>query len=958
MEVSEDADDWLHTSITKSVAESTHSSTYKSQHDTQTQGHTMGNSKNSLQPSLRHLSTRNLSQSMLSTSTDPSSTLLPMKRDEISRPKSMAAPKRQLSTYLTPTQSQSSSSSQAGNSQKNASLPWCDKHAPQSLEQLAVHATKLTTLVDHLASMIRSCELNRSHQFDQPITGTRVLILTGPTGTGKSTAVRLLLGPQALINQRLPLEKFNIDLLEYQNPVQYTNQSMDEFVGGWSSTYESKLKPFLQQLQMQKYPALNILGVEPTAAGLASIQISSSQPIEAPISSTPMAPPSTQTSPPIKVLMVDDMPYLHDWRQKTDFQNAIRNWVLNSRDYNPIVFILSHAHSTDTSTAYQLFSRDILDHPAVKMIDFNPVNAQLLKRTLNNILKEERLTLTQEEMNALVETSSGDVRNAINSLQWIAENHAQIPSVATTSSSSSKGVRSRAQPTTAPITADLPQTEIMKKVSSSSSSSRSASSTKYSSATSGNSSNTSQTSHREEERYVKVKVFSSLSRDVSLSLFHSVGKIMYVKRLREGDIDDAGNVVSELRDDPTIPHTSPHFRFPLKASPDAIYASNIGYDQAGAGGGGLLLHYLHENYLKFFGSFEDALAATEYLAAADSFNSGPFREQAVLSEYAGLVAMRGIMFSNAHPKERGFTSFVKPQGLQTMRTCRDNQELMDLIYMTPNVDFESFKFQNQSASTSNNGQHVAKFARRFNYDEGKEIGSKNSILTEVVGRGELLPHQSTLPSRSQVACDILPYHGMIWREATRARMNAKYSSLLRPAERALVETLARFTIPINQGNVFNAHSFQSRGGYGGSALTLSEHGSADDSEDYESKAKEKDRKNIIMNNIMRERRAPITTLAGIGTTFNSGTSSISSSVYRRPNTAYGSATQSNAPSSSSSSMQTSSQAPPVTYTQGLTGMRIGRIGTAVPPPQTIRRAPEIIEIEDDIVDDEHWAGSK
>lgn len=768
-----------------------------------------------------------------------------------------------------------------------------------------MHATKLTALVDTLASMIRSCELNRSHKLAQTIPGVRVLILTGPTGTGKSTAVKLLLG-HGLINEKLPLERFDVELMEYHNPVQYTNHSLEDVEAQidsatkssghtWSSTYESKLKPFLQQLQTQKYPALSIAGIDPT--GISTLQISD-PPSTAPISSTPLLD-SQASQNKIKVLLVEDMPYLHDWRQKTDFQAAIKG-VLNTRDYNPVIFVLSHAQSTDTSTPWQLFSREILEHPSVKMLEFNPVNSLLIKKTLTAILKEERLSMSKEELSAMVETSSGDIRSAVNSLQWMAERSTGPRKPPTTSA--------RGAPKATPIEVDMPQSDIMKKTSKSGSSS---------------------------DAYVKVKVFSSLSRDVSLSLFHSLGKILYVKRLHEGDVDDAGNTVSELRDDPVIPNTSPLYRLPMKASPESIHASNVSHEHAGAGG--LLLHYMHENYIKFFGDIDDVVAATEHFAFADMFSSGPYREQATLSEYSDLIAMRGLMYSNAHPRERTFTGLIKPQSLQALRTRRDNFELMDLIYTTPNLEFNTAK------------QQEVRFARSRSSEKSP------GITTEIIGRGDLLPHQSNFLSRMAICTEVMPYHGAIWREASRNRMSGKYQGILRPAERSFVEIMCRFSLPSGPGA--SAFAAPTRSTALGSSTTLSEMGSTADSDEYESSVKERDRKQIITNNILAERRAPLQ--LGTLSPFNSGTASISSSVYRRPNNPYGLAKPATtaAPVQSSNAMQVSSSAAQQQPMSSMRlpgangGIRIGRIGGAsLPQSQPV----QVINLDDDIVDDSNW----
>jgi DNA polymerase III delta prime subunit len=804
-------------------------------------------------------------------------------------------------------------------------LPWCEKYAPKTMGQLAMHAAKVSALVDTLSAMLKSCMLNRSKQFDTVIPGVRVLILTGPTGTAKSTAIKLLLG-SGLINELLPLEKFNVDLIEYLNPVQYTTKTLDELdygdtthnfgiaqqSSGWSSTYESKLKPFLQQLQSQKYPSLSISGVQPV-----SISTSSSKPPSG-ASASSFTP---NTDGKLKVLLVDDMPYLHDWRQKTDFQNAIKS-ILQGRDYNPIIFILSHTQSTDTSTPWQLFSRDILEHPSVKMLDFNPVNARLIQKALSAILKEEKVVLPKEDLLSLVETSGGDIRSAINSLQWMVEN--------AISAAPSQPSRRSAKSSTSlvPTGPEYTKTQIMKKSTASKSSGK--------------------------EEYVKVNVYASLSRDVSLSLFHSLGKIMYNKRLKTGDIDDAGNEVRELLDHGVVPKSSPLFRMPLKASPETIHASNVGHDSSG----GLLMHYMHENYIKFFGELEDVSQAIGYLSFADSSFSGYYRDAATISEYADLVAMRGILFANAHPRERGFTSLVKPQSLQAFRTLRDNLEIVDLIYASPNLELDvkpgasgpAFTRSRRSGSSSS--------------DEGK------GMEVEVIGRGELPLHHPSFISRSQVATDLMPYQGFIMREMALRNPRQRNTIGLRPSEKSFVDVLCRFS-SVRSGGAFSSSPH---------GAAIGEMSSVDDVDEYETTVKDRDRKRMVMENILRERKIPLQ-LGTLSPFFSSSStaassSAVSSSIYTsnahrpspqtlHPNPSVSPSSSVTATTSISHSSQASSSsqlpmAPIMTSTPASTpasssSFRLGRLGGLQPTPlspakPTVSSTPSVVNLLDDIVD--------
>jgi DNA polymerase III delta prime subunit len=862
------ADDWVLSVESQSISDTSTSFYHSTPKEAPKKAGLSQFGGSGLKPTSRNVSSLFSSQSGMSNRMDVQSPSIMPIGSESSRPTITKPSPIQLSSYLA--SSPSVPSRKPINTTKmEPSLPWCDKYAPTSHEQLAIHPQKLTALVELLSSMLQTSRLNQSHQYSHIIPGTRVLILTGPTGTGKSTAIRLLLG-KGLINEILPLEHFDIELVEYRTPVEFSNRTFEDVevdiskhmasspsIGGWSSHYESKLKPFLLQLQAQKYPSLAISGVDEM---FSKIQLNEPANVGS----------STPSKPKIKVLLVDDMPYLHDWNQKTEFQRTIKS-ILNSRDYNPIVFILSHSQASDTSTPWQLFSREILEHSSVKLLEFNAVNARLVQRTLNAILKQENLAIAKEDVASLVETCAGDIRSAVNSLQWMVEqNRFSMPS---------KRSKSALKP-------KFPQTEIMKK------------STASKATTTG--------------AYTKVKVFSSLSRDIAPSLFHSLGKVLYAKRLKVGDIDDAGKEVLELQTHhPTIPKDSLLYRPPMKASPELIHSTNV------EASGSLLMHYLLENYIKFFGSIEDVISASDYLAYADTYSSGPFREYATIREYSDLVAMRGIMFSNANPKEWGFTKLVKPQSLQSQRTIRDNQQLLDLIYDAPHLDYDLRSAPQRPKSA---------------YDQEFEI----------LGRGELPSHHPSFLGRRTIACDVLPYQGLLMREASKNRHLAKYASLVLPAERAFVEQMVRFP-PTSYSGTSGIH-----GGFpGGGKQTslLGEQGSVTDADDYETEIKDRDRKHIIIGNIMKERRTPLQ-LGGATGAFSSGAPSRAYSAYTRT-----SQNQSSSSTFSSTSIPHTilGRAPPEPANPKNSSFLPSPTTFALPTP-----LPSTSSAIDDIVDDDSW----
>lgn len=50
---------------------------------------------------------------------------------------------------------------------------------------------------------------------------------------------------------------------------------------------------------------------------------------------------------------------------------------------------------------------------------FNPISTTSMNKVLTRILSMERQTLSKDQLNQVVTTSSGDIRTAINSLQFL-----------------------------------------------------------------------------------------------------------------------------------------------------------------------------------------------------------------------------------------------------------------------------------------------------------------------------------------------------------------------------------------------------------------------------------------------------------------------------------------------------------------------------------------------------------
>lgn len=551
---------------------------------------------------------------------------------------------------------------------------WVDKYKPTSLKDLAVHPKKIKDVAEYLLNAIYACRrasLRKKNSYMPP--SLRILILTGPPGSGKTAAINLLLGANALINEYTAIDKVYPELIEFKNPQQFTNATLQEVeYEGSQKLYghrESKLIPFLRQVKNLKYPSLLLNN-------------------------------DAGSGPKDKVLLVEDMPYLHDFKQRKAFQEAILEY-LKERLYYPIVFILSDDTTKGSNACNYIFSKDILSSSCVKIIPFNTVSVTLVTKTLTKIAASENLLLSKEDIRTLAETSHGDIRSAINTIQFATLNP---------SKSSMKTTKTR-------LKINFPETKVMKK-----------------------------NRKKNSSGYELHTVFPDIGRDFTLSLYHSIGKVMHKKRLNDYDINDSGHVVTSLKDHATIKSTSPLFRKPLKAVPEDIIEKHISSQKTSD----IFVQFIHENYTNFCEDIEDISVAADYFSCSDLLTSN-FLDNQTLREYTSLLCVRGFMFSQSHPKkENRFSSFYKPHMLASNKTQNDNWIIVEKIFQSEDSFF-------------------------FNSFFGPDNISK----------------PLTLASRKTISSEILPFTGLILKNTP--KFHPLRQQLVSPSQSSFIDALVRYS---------------------------------------------------------------------------------------------------------------------------------------------------------------------
>ncbi|KAI9769620.1 MAG: Cell cycle checkpoint protein rad17 [Geoglossum simile] len=277
---------------------------------------------------------------------------------------------------------------------RNDFRPWPEKYAPANLEELAVHKKKVADVRNWLESVFSGKDRKR------------LLILKGPSGTGKTLTISLL------------SKDMNIDILEWRNPVGM-EYSSEGFV-----SMSAQFEEFLGR-----------------GGKFGSLELSSK--LE---DSRGDAPETASISSQKKIILVEEFPntFTRSSSALQSFRSALQNFLASNRpshkalffnhktpneQITPLVLIISETllttttASADSFTAHRLVGPEILNHPGATLINFNPVAPTLLARALELVIqKEARVTGRRKMPSRLVWGKLGevgDVRSAVGSLEFL-----------------------------------------------------------------------------------------------------------------------------------------------------------------------------------------------------------------------------------------------------------------------------------------------------------------------------------------------------------------------------------------------------------------------------------------------------------------------------------------------------------------------------------------------------------
>lgn len=257
-------------------------------------------------------------------------------------------------------------------------IQWVDKHLPNSISEICINPTKLKQVRSILEKMVNkesSC---------------RLLVLSGPAGSSKSTTVKLL--ARELLTNRKGLATTLVNLEEDLDCIEYLDLSVP------GTAQPTHFGEFLNDCKYR--------------SGC--------------------------------VVLVEELPNVFHEDTLRNFRHAIREWVHSSEPHPPLVLCVTEIeygsenrfayHIENNMSVETLLGVGITSLPEVERVKFNPVANKFLKKTVNALVRSEKSVfnaIPQPIVTRFIDDVSkcGDVRSVIANLQMWATSYTAALSV-------------------------------------------------------------------------------------------------------------------------------------------------------------------------------------------------------------------------------------------------------------------------------------------------------------------------------------------------------------------------------------------------------------------------------------------------------------------------------------------------------------------------------------------------
>ena len=277
---------------------------------------------------------------------------------------------------------------------------WAEKFGPENLDELVVHKKKVSDVKSWLEAVMSGRDRKR------------LLVLKGASGTGKTTTISLL------------AKALDYEILEWRNPNGSTAGS-DGLV-----SMSSQFEDFIGR--GRKFGSLDLFS--------SNVQDTTSTPEQREVIDY------SQLDKRKKIILIEEFPntFSRSSQALQVFRSTILQYLASNipslssmvhvtvseqSEITPIIMVISETVLTtstaaaDSFTAHRLLGPQLLGHPGVTVIEFNPVATTLMTKALDLIIHKEARQSGRRKIPGPLALKKlgevGDVRSAIGSLEFL-----------------------------------------------------------------------------------------------------------------------------------------------------------------------------------------------------------------------------------------------------------------------------------------------------------------------------------------------------------------------------------------------------------------------------------------------------------------------------------------------------------------------------------------------------------